>query len=180
MNIWLSILKLFRWKTEITVPDRDKAIICVAPHTSNWDFIIGLIAYKSIGRKAGFLMKDFWFFFPLKYLLTALGGVPVKRDSNSSLTNTLVQDFKHRSKLVLAITPEGSRKAVDHWKTGFLRIAYQAQIPVQLGVIDYNKKRVIIKEEFFPSSDIEADLKTVRHYYSQCKLAAKYPEKFKI
>ena len=94
MNIWGLLLKSFGWKVDITVPYRDKAVICVAPHTSNWDFIAGLLAYRSLGRKASFLMKKFWFFFPLKYLLKALGGIPVDTESSRSLTSYIISDFK--------------------------------------------------------------------------------------
>ena len=178
MDFWKTCLKIFGWSTEITVPYREKAVICVAPHTSNWDFIIGLTAYRSLGRKASFLMKDFWFFFPLKYLLYRLGGIPVKRDSNNSMTQTLAQDFKTRKQLNLAVTPEGTRKAVEYWKTGFLRIAYNANVIVQLGVIDYTKKKVIISREYVPTGDFDQDLKNIRLYYSQFKTAARYPNKF--
>ncbi|MCH5225490.1 MAG: acyltransferase [Muribaculaceae bacterium] len=179
MNIWGFLLKCFGWKTDITVPYRDKAVICVAPHTSNWDFIMGLLAYRSLGRKASFLMKEFWFFFPLKYLLNALGGIPVKSNPTRSLTSVLIEDFKKRKHLNLAVTPEGSRSAVDQWRTGFLTIAYNANVIIQLGVIDFQHKSVFIKEEYNPTGNFEADLKNIRAYYSQYKEAALYPEKFK-
>ena len=178
MNIWKSFFKLSGWKADISVPYRDKAVICVAPHTSNWDFIIGLLAYRSCGRKAGFLMKDFWFFFPLNFILKALGGIPVKRDSKNSLTDSIVEDFNKSSRLNLAVTPEGTRKAVENWKTGFLTIAVKAKVVIQLGVIDYASKKVIIEREYNPTVNIPEDLKEIRAYYSRFKNAAKYPDKF--
>lgn len=69
-----------------TVPDYPKSIICVAPHTSNWDFVLGKFAWWSLGRKAGFLMKEAWFFFPMKYLFRAMGGIPVSRRRGASLS----------------------------------------------------------------------------------------------
>ena len=178
MNLWKTCFKLIGWSQEITVPYRKKAVICVAPHTSNWDFPIGLLAYRSLGRKANFLMKDFWFFFPLKYLLKSLGGIPVNRKSASSLTSVIAEDFKKSDYLNLAVTPEGTRKGVEHWKTGFLRIAYNAEVIVQLGVIDYKNKKVIIKEEYNPTGDFDYDLAKIRQYYSQFKNAARYPNNF--
>lgn len=178
MNFCKTCLKIFGWSTEITVPYREKAIICVAPHTSNWDFPIGLLAYHSVGREAKFLMKDFWFFFPLKYLLRALGGIPVVRKSNNSLTTIITEDFRKTDRLNLAVTPEGTRKPVKDWKTGFIRIAEAAQVIIQLGVIDYKTKKVIIKKEFQPSGHLENDLRQIREYYSHFESAAKYPEKF--
>lgn len=178
MNIWGFFLKCAGWSAIITVPYRSKAVICVAPHTSNWDFIIGLLAYRSVGRKASFLMKKFWFFFPLKYLLKGLGGIPVNTTTSQSLTTKLIEDFKKSSKLNLAVTPEGSRSAVDKWRTGFLTIAYNANIPIQLGVIDFKNKKVLIEQEFITTGDFQKDLRDIRRYYSTFKNAALYPDKF--
>lgn len=182
MNIWGGILRLAGWSVEITAPRRDKCVICVAPHTSNLDFILGLLAYRSLGRKANFLMKEFWFFFPLKYLLKALGGIPVRRGAKSkqsgSLTQEIIERFKESDYLNLAVTPEGTRSATSEWRTGFLYIAVGAHVPIQLGVIDYKKKKVIIADEIRPSGDIESDMKKIREYYSRFKDAARYPDKF--
>ena len=88
------ILKIFGWTVDITVPDYPKSIICVAPHTSNWDFILGKLAYASVGRKAGFLMKDTWFFFPLGPIFRAIGGVPVARKHKGpSLVEQLIKRY---------------------------------------------------------------------------------------
>lgn len=181
MNIWGRILKWSGWSVDITAPRRDKCVICVAPHTSNWDFILGLLAYKSLGREANFLMKDFWFFFPLKYLLRALGGIPVRRKNKStSLTDSIIHTFSERSYMNLAVTPEGTRSARSDWRTGFLYIAYGAKVPLQLGVIDYQNKHVIIKEELALTGDITADMRHVKDYYANFELAAKFPAKFKL
>ncbi|MDE6242890.1 MAG: 1-acyl-sn-glycerol-3-phosphate acyltransferase, partial [Muribaculaceae bacterium] len=126
----------------ITVPDYPKSIICVAPHTSNWDFILGLLAYKSVGRKANFLMKESWFFFPLKYVFRHFGGIPVTRSRKGDLTTQLIRKFKETDYMNLAITPEGTRSGKAEWHTGFLRIAYGAGVLVQLGVIDYKHKQI--------------------------------------
>ena len=178
MNVWGILLKIFGWKVDITVPYREKAVICVAPHTSNWDFIIGLLAYRSVGRKASFLMKKFWFFFPLKYILKTLGGIPVDTHASRSLTSILIEDFKKKKSINLAVTPEGSRSPVDKWRTGFLTIAYNAKVPVQLGIIDFKYKRVIIKKEVEVTANFEKDLQEIRRYYSKFQNAALYPHKF--
>lgn len=183
MNIWGRILKLVGWKVEITAPQRDKCVICVAPHTSNWDFILGILAYKSVGRKANFLMKDFWFFFPLKYLLNHLGGIPVIRKKSKdapSLTASLIKRFKDSDYLNLAVTPEGTRSRQPEWRTGFLHIAIDAGVPIELGVIDYLHKTIIIKEEYVPSGNIQEDMKQIKSYYSEFSQVARYPEKFTI
>lgn len=178
MNLWGRLLHWSGWSVEITAPRHDKCIICVAPHTSNLDFIIGLLAYYSLGRKANFLMKKFWFFFPLKYLLKSLGGIPVDQKGSTNLTAQIIEKFKTSDYLNLAITPEGTRSVRKDWRTGFLRIAYGAEVPIQLGVIDYKNKKIIIREEFSPTRDIERDMAFVKEYYSHWKDAARYPDKF--
>lgn len=181
MNLWRLILKAAGWEVRITAPRRDKCVICVAPHTSNWDFILGLLAYYSIGREANFLMKKFWFFFPLKYLLKSLGGIPVyPKGTGGSLTKEIIEQFGEKSYMNLAVTPEGTRSARQEWRTGFLHIAVAAGVPVQLGVIDYRRKMIEITEEFMPSGDISEDLREVKRFYSHHKDAARYPDKFEI
>lgn len=180
MNVWKTLLGLTGWKVEITAPRRDKCVICVAPHTSNWDFIYGLFAYKSLGREANFLIKDFWFFFPMKYLMRALGGIPVPRKRNhGSLTQAVIKLFKTRSYVNLAVTPEGTRSVAERWKTGFLYIAEGAGVPVQLGVIDYVNKNIFIKEEFWPTGDVDKDMSEIKSYFRKYSDVAKYPDKFK-
>lgn len=181
MNVWGGILHAFGWKVEITVSRHEKCVICVAPHTSNWDFILGLLAYRSLGRKANFLMKKFWFFFPLKYLLKALGGIPVgDRSKNHNLTSQIIERFKESDYMNLAVTPEGTRSGRAEWRTGFLHIAYGADVPIQLGVIDYKRKKIIIRDEFVPVKDIKEDMAYVKNYYKSFKDAARYPEKFEL
>lgn len=176
MNFAARILNAFGWKLSVTVPDCPKCIICVAPHTSNWDFLWGKLAYAAVGRKAGFLMKEEWFFWPLKYLFRAMGGIPVPRRRGSSLTDVLIEKFRTEPRIALAITPEGTRSRTARWRTGFLRIASEADIPIMLGVIDYEKKLILIEDEFIATGDIEADMKTIKRFYRPFK--GKYPEKF--
>lgn len=177
---WLSnlILRMAGWKVCITVPDYPKVIICVAPHTSNWDFILGKLAYAAIGRKAGFLMKSSWFFFPLGLIFKAIGGVPVSRGKGTSLVDTLVERYRISDRLALAITPEGTRSLTTRWHTGFLHIALEANVPIVLGAIDFATKRIIIEDTFTPTGDIEADIRRVKDYYRPFK--GKYPDKFSV
>ncbi len=106
MNFAARILKWAGWRVEVTVPDYPKSIICVAPHTSNWDFIVGELAIRSVGRKAGFMMKSSWFFFPMGCLLRAIGGIPVVRQNKKqSLVEAMVARFRDEERLVVAIAP---------------------------------------------------------------------------
>lgn len=180
MNFAGSILKLFGWSVDISTPQLDKCVICVAPHTSNWDFPIGLLAYKSVGRKANFLMKEQWFFWPLKYLFKALGGIAVPRTKGSRLTDEIIDKFEVEKRVNLAVTPEATRSANPNWRKGFLFIATGAQVPIQLGVIDYKHKRVSITKQILPSGDVDKDMERVKKFYAGDAEKALYPFKFKI
>ncbi len=176
MGFCKSMLKLFGWRVLCTVPDYPKCIICVAPHTSNWDFVLGEFAWWSLGRKAGFLMKEAWFFFPMKYLFRALGGIPVARRRGSSLTEVIIHKFNETDRMQLAITPEGTRARVTDWRTGFLHIAYEARVPIILGAIDAANKLVHLEKTFMATGDIEADMRAIKNYYRQFQGIR--PEKF--
>lgn len=176
MNIAASILKSLGWKLDVTTPDFPKSIICVAPHTSNWDFILGELAIRSVNRKSGFLMKEAWFFFPLGYIFRALGGIPVPKKKGSSLVEIIVDKFNNSEEMTLAVTPEGTRKLTRKWRTGFLYIALNANIPIQLAYIDFEKKEMGIKEVIYPTSNIDEDLRKIKNYYKN--FTGKYPEKF--
>lgn len=159
------LLRLFGWKVIYAVPNYPKSIICVAPHTSNWDFVLGKIAYWSVGGHAGFLIKEAWFFFPMNLLFKALGGIPVAKKRGSSLTEVLVEKFNTTDRMTLAITPEGTRRKVSEWRTGFLHIAYEAKVPIILGAIDAAKKTVHLERTFTPTGDVKADMKSIKTYY---------------
>lgn len=166
------------WKTDISVPQRKKSIICVAPHTSNRDFLVGLVFSRAVGLKAGFLMKRSWFFFPLGCVLKALGGIPVERSRHNRLTDRLADILCTTDELSLAITPEGTRSRNSRWKRGFYFVALKANVPIQLYTIDYHHKTVACHKEIMPSGDIAADYKTITAYYAPLKAGARYPNNF--
>ena len=171
---WL--LKTAGWKYEVTIPRPPKSIFCVAPHTSNWDFILGKLFCWADDLQSGFLMKSSWFFFPLGNILRAMGGVPVDRSRKKSVTQQVVDLFNSNETFHIAITPEGTRKRVKKWKMGFYQIALQAQVPIQLSYIDYAKKEIGIKQLFYPTGDEKADLQEIYKYFEG--VTARYPEKF--
>jgi 1-acyl-sn-glycerol-3-phosphate acyltransferase len=177
LNLAKKIFNCLGWSLEIKIPDCPKCVICVAPHTSNWDFFYAQLACKMLKWKAGFLMKETWFFFPLNYLFKAMGGIPVPRNKNGSdLTNAIIDMFNNSKSLKLAITPEGTRKRVENWRTGIIRIAHGANIPIIMAYIDYKKKHIGITEIFQPSGDIDIDMKHIKSFYDGVN--AKYPQKF--
>ena len=170
------ILRLFGWTVEVDVPDYPKCVICVAPHTSNWDFFIGKLAYLSIGRYAGFMMKKEWFFPPLGSLLKSMGGVPVSRDRHTDMVSQLVEIFKSRKRFSIAITPEATRKANADWKKGFYYIAMKAEVPIILVAIDYPSKTITSNKVIIPSGDVDKDMREIKLYYQQFR--GKHPENF--
>lgn len=170
--------KLLGWKAAVTAPDYDKYIICAAPHTSNWDFIIGKLFYGAIGRETGFMMKKEWFFFPLGYLLKYMGGIPVYRSKRTSMVEQVVKTIRESKTFHLAITPEGTRSANPHWKKGFYYIAMEANIPILLIGIDYKTKTITAEKVITPSGDIDKDMTEIKQYFKQFQ--GKNPENFAI
>jgi 1-acyl-sn-glycerol-3-phosphate acyltransferase len=173
------LLKLTGWKSVITVDEPIKSVICVAPHTSNWDFIIGKLFYWSLGRKTAFLMKESWFFFPLGTIFRAMNGIPIDRSKKNSVVEQMIDELQSREKMHLAITPEGTRKLNDNWKLGFYHIAVGAKVPIQLAYINFQKKEMGIKEVFYPTGDEKADLKHIYDFYRE-NAGPKFPERFAI
>ncbi len=171
-----ALLRLLGWTVQVSVPDYPKAVICVAPHTSNWDFILGELAIRSVGRSAGFLMKKSWFFWPLGPIFRAIGGVAVGHEPGRSLTRQLIDRFNESTRLVVAITPEGTRSRTAQWHTGFLHVAMGANVPVCLAAIDFARKDITLTRTFTPTGNVEADMRAIKDYYKNC--TGLYPEKF--
>lgn len=170
--------RLLGWKTVITVPFYEKCVICAAPHTSNWDLLIGKLFYGSLGRRASFLMKKEWFFFPLNLVFKAMGGIPVNRGKKNSLVDQLARRFASCSRFNLAITPEGTRKANPEWKKGFYYIALQARVPIMLFGIDYPSKTITCTKAIVPTGNIEKDMREIKRYFMQ--FTGRHPEYFSV
>ena len=177
-KIYSFLLRSLGWTSSVDVAIPSKCVICVAPHTSNWDFIIGMIFYKSIDGDPHFLMKKSWFFFPLNYVFKALGGIPVDRGKNTSLTGQMADEFHKRNHFQLAIAPEGTRQSNPNWKTGFYYIALEAQVPIILAYLDYAKKTIGIFESFMPTGNAEEDIDKIKSFYAN--IQGKKPEQFTI
>jgi 1-acyl-sn-glycerol-3-phosphate acyltransferase len=170
------IFKTFGWKAILTLDEPPKSVICIAPHTSNWDFPIGELFYFVAGRHSHFLMKKAWFFFPMGNLLRSLGGVPVDRSKRTSVTDQMAAEFAKRDYFHVAITPEGTRSPVKKWKMGFYHIAVKAGVPIQLAYIDYAKKEMGITKIIYPSGNEAEDMAKIYDFYKDVQ--PRYPEKF--
>ena len=174
---WL-LYKRMGWTTEVTVDHPDKYIICLAPHTSNWDFILGLLYSRSIGMQSNFLMKKEWFFWPLGPIFRSLGGIPVYRQKHSSMTESMAESAKQAKVFHLCITPEGTRSKNPDWKKGFYFIALKAGIPILLYGLDYERKLIQCTKTVIPSGNLEADMRDIKLYFKGFK--GKKPENFTI
>jgi 1-acyl-sn-glycerol-3-phosphate acyltransferase len=168
MMQWISrkLLQWYGWKLFPWKEDFPKCVICVAPHTSNWDFVVGKLFYNAVGKNAKFLIKKEWFVFPMNLIFKAWGGVPIDRSHHQSVTEQMIEQFNAREKFQLAITPEGTRKKVDEWKKGFYYIALGAKVPILIAFFDYAKKEVGFKGVFYPTGNAEADIQTIRGFYA--------------
>lgn len=174
---WL-LYKHLGWKKIITVDHPDKYILCLAPHTSNWDFILGQLYMRAEGFHINFLMKKEWFFWPLGPLFKSMGGIPVWRSKHTSMTDNLAKTAKEAPSFKLCITPEGTRKPVKEWKKGFYYISLKAGIPILLYGVDYEKKTITCKESLMPTGDFDSDMRRIKLYFKDFK--GKKPENFTI
>jgi 1-acyl-sn-glycerol-3-phosphate acyltransferase len=163
--------KIIRWKVEGSF-DRNikKSVIIVGPHTSNWDFPLGVLA-RSIFKidDAKFLGKSTLFKWPYGFIFRALGGHPVDRTKNNNLVDAVVDIFNSKERFAVALAPEGTRSKVASLKTGFYHIAVKAQIPIYKVGFDYARKAAVIDSPFYPTGDIEADMASVLAFYKQMK-----------
>jgi 1-acyl-sn-glycerol-3-phosphate acyltransferase len=166
---WVSFgkfgLRLLGWRWIGERPPVQKCIITAAPHTSNWDLLYTLLASMALGIPAVWMMKDSWFFWPLGPVFRWLGGIPVNRSKRSSVVDQMVKAFAENDWLYVIITPEGTRKKVRHWRTGFYWMALGAEVPILLGIINYRDKTVGVGPHFKPSGDLEKDFAFIRDFY---------------
>lgn len=164
--IFKLVFKILGWKILGDVPrELKKYIIIVAPHTSNWDFPIG-VAVRSIMRfKSNFLGKKELFDSPLGWLFKQLGGFPVDRSRSTNMVDDVVKTIEKADYFVVAIAPEGTRKKTAKWKTGFYFIASKAKIPIVMAGLDYSTKSVVWSEPFYPSGDLESDAVIMQDFF---------------
>lgn len=166
---------LVGWKVVGGTPDLDKFVLIVAPHTSNWDFFVGVAARSISGLRSDYLAKDSLFKLPLVgWFLGKVGGHPVDRTKRSNIVDQVVELFHQKDQFVLTITPEGTRSYSPDWKTGFYRIAHKAGVPIVMVAFDYANRQVIYNDPFYPSGNIDQEIEEIKSYYRTIK--GKHPE----
>ena len=171
----IIVLKIFGWRRAGVVPDARKFVMIAAPHTSNWDFPVGLAIILAFKIKMYWLGKEPIFKWPFGTFFKWLGGIPVNRSKSGDVVSQTIQTIKEHERIVMVIAPEGTRKKVNHWKTGFYYIAMGANVPLAMGFIDYLRKEGGFGPTLMPTGNIEADMEKIRAFYQN--ITAKIPDK---
>ena len=164
------------WKVEGEFPAVPKMVIVAAPHTSNWDFVFGVAAMFVIGAQISWIGKHTLFQWYSDGIMRWLGGVPVDRRVSRGTVAQVVDIVEARAKMIITVSPEGTREKVARWKTGFYHIASGAKIPILLTGFDYSKKLVRIGPLFHPTGNLEPDLEAIRAFYSD--IQGRHPKNF--
>jgi 1-acyl-sn-glycerol-3-phosphate acyltransferase len=160
-----AVLRALGWHIEGELPDLPRFVAIVAPHTSNWDFVVGAAAMFALDLDLAFLGKDTLFRGPLGPLMRAMGGIPVDRAASHGVVASAIDAFRAREQLVLAIAPEGTRKPVARLKSGFLHIARGAGVPILLATIDGDARCVRLGPLVEPGDELEAELARIESHY---------------
>ena len=169
------VLNSLGWTIRVDFPDIDKYVVIAAPHTSNWDFPLGILASRAVKLDVSWLGKHTLFRWPFGWFFRAIGGTPVRREQGLNLIQQMTQLFASSDHLILALAPEGTRRKTNHWKTGFYHIARSANVPIVMAYLDFGRKEVGISEAFYTGDDIEADFQHIRGFYAGKQ--GKHPQK---
>ncbi len=178
---WLAkfiYFKIIGWEivgnTTFSKDTINKAIIVAVPHTSWHDFYIGILLRRVVRVKTNFVGKKELFTWPFGYFFRALGGVPLNRSKNENKVEAIAKEFKRHDEFRITFAPEGTRKKVEDWRTGFYYIAKEANVPIIMFTLDFENKQNKVSEPFYPSDDIEADFAFMKAFYKGVK--GKVPE----
>ena len=165
---WLgrSVLRLGGWRLVGPLPDVSKLVLIAAPHSSNWDGIWGFAAKLALGFEVKVLGKAQLFWWPLGPLLRRLGVIPIDRSSPQGTVGQAVDMIRRSERIWYALTPEGTRKRVEKWKSGFWKIAHEAQVPILPAYFHYPDKRIGIGPLFATTGDMAADIAALREWYA--------------
>ena len=173
---WL--LKKMGWESIGGPMKEPKAIVLGVPHTTVWDFLVSYLFYTQFGKVAHIMIKKEFFFWPLGPILRACGAVPVDRDSAASMVRSLIHEMDQADEFHLAIAPEGTRKAVKRWKTGFHLIARETGATVYVGYYDWGRKRISVGEPIELTDDPKADMQRIYDIYRPMGIQGKHKDGF--
>lgn len=160
-----TALRLGGWRLVGTLPDMSRLVMIVAPHSSNWDGFWGFAAKMALGFQVRVLGKAQLFWWPLGPLLRRLGAIPLDRSSPQGTVGQAIALIRDSERMWYVITPEGTRKRVEHWKSGFWKIAKGAGVPILPAYFDYPSRTIGLGEMFWPGEDMQADMAAIRAWY---------------
>ena len=169
-------LRVLGWRITGAFPDLPKFVVAIGPHTSNWDFAIAFLAYLALELRASWLGKHTIFGFPWGPILRHFGGIPVQRQAAQAVVATAVSEFECHEAFLLALAPEGTRRRVSKWRSGFHRIALGARVPIVAVALDFGKREVQLGPVFHPTADFAVDLKRLADRYAE--VTPKRPEMY--
>ena len=164
-GVYRFLFKLSGWRITGEIPNLPKLVVIAAPHSSWWDGVWGLLLKLALGIDVRFMAKKELFFWPLGKLLQNLGGIPTDRSAAHGVVADTAAEFAKADRLWLAIAPEGTRKKVLKWKTGFWHIARDADVPILPLYFHYPAKTIGLGPVFYPSENISADMRRIRTFY---------------
>ncbi|MCW8832665.1 MAG: 1-acyl-sn-glycerol-3-phosphate acyltransferase [Colwellia sp.] len=173
-TVGLTVLNILGWQIVGEFPKQPKFVVAVAPHTSNWDFVVAVAAMLAMNLRVRFMGKKAIFIWPFKSILKSWGGIAIDRNAKHGVVEQMVQQFKQNDQLILGIAPEGTRRKTNEWKSGFLHIAYQAGVPVVPLSLDFAKKELKFHSAVNISEDIDRELVNFKANYDG--VCAKNPQ----
>ena len=170
MMSWIAkliFLRIMGWKIVGHFPKLNKFIVAVVPHTRNLDFVVGVLVRAVLSEQINFIGKKELFNPFTGWFFTAMGGSPINRGTNENKVTAIAEVFNKRDHFRLAIAPEGTRKKVDRWKTGFYHISIKASVPILLVNFNYREKKVSFLNLFYPTGDLNKDLKSMEGFFNK-------------
>ncbi|MBS0612136.1 MAG: lysophospholipid acyltransferase family protein [Proteobacteria bacterium] len=172
----ILLMRLVGWRIVGNLPNTRKFVLIVAPHTSNWDFFYGALAYFVLRLDTTWLVKETAIRGPLGALAKHFGAAPIDRSHANHVVQAYLREFQKRERICLTITPEGTRKKVPEWKRGFYHVAVGAKVPILPVAFDYRTRHIVLNHPIQPTGDIDADLPRIKQYF--CKEMARHPEQY--
>jgi 1-acyl-sn-glycerol-3-phosphate acyltransferase len=169
-----GLAKLTGWTIKYELPDDPKMVLIFFPHTSNLDVLHAIPAAFTLGLKPSWLVKDEAYFGPFKRVLDKLGAIPINRHAKENKVEQIAAAIQNADRVMLALSPEGTRSKTDHWRSGFYHIARLAEVPIHFAYIDYPSRTIGAAPGFIPIGDVDADLERIRAFYADKR--GKYPE----
>ncbi len=169
-----AILRMMRWSIGGEVPNVRQFVAIGAPHTTNWDFVIGMAALLAMGIRVHWLGKHSIFKWPITYIWRWLGGQPVDRSQATGVVDQVVELFKRHEKFILGLSPEGTRRQIAKWKTGFYHVATRATVPLLPVFFDFKNRTLLLNPLFYPTGDLNRDMRRLLDLFRPVQ--GKYPK----